>query len=476
MTRDTRDQRCVIVAGASGFIGSALSDVFDDDDYDLIGLSRNPEAAVAWSDGYHWRQCDLFSRKQTFEAMKGADVAIYLVHSMLPSADLSQGTFADMDVICADNFARAAAHHGVEQIVYVSALLPRTASKSTWRRGEITHVLGSYDTEVTTLRAGFVIGPGGAATDMIFGLVERLPVMLLPKWTSSKVSPIARRDLVELIRFVIDHKANFPGTFEVGGAGVTTYRLMLATVADILGLERRLFRVPVVTPTLSARWISTVTGQPHSIVWPLVERFRHDLLPRENRLQNAAGQTPTPLRRSLQLARSAPAPRPEPAEAAVAIPRHQALTGVDEFNVVRSVQRLTLPHRRTTRWVAEEYARWLPHFMGPFIRASTYENTVRFHLGPLHRPLLTLDLDERISRTDRQLFWIRGGLLSAQHPNARLEFRRIPGRQAVLTAIHLYRPRLPWWIYRLTQAPFHHFVMHAFDRHLRRLDARLTRT
>ncbi len=462
----------VVVAGASGFIGRGLPEVLADD-FELVGLSRDPRRAARRSPpAYRWRQCDLFSRKQALEALRGADKAVYLVHSMLPSADLSQGSFADMDVICADNFARAAARHGVEHIVYVSALLPRddVPSKTTWRRGEIEHILCSRGTPVTTLRAGFVIGPGGPATNMLFRLVERLPVMFLPRWTSSKVSPIARRDLVELIRFTLQHPDQVGETFEVGGPEITTYRLMLATVASVLGLERRIFRVPVDTPTLSSRWISSVTGQPHSIVWPLVERFRHDLLPSELRLQKATGQRPISIREALYEAHTTREPSHETAPPIPITDEDRPLARTERVNVVRSVHRLTLPEGRTTRWVAREYARWLPHFMGPLLHATTGGGVVHFYLGSLRWPLLTLVLDSDVSRTDRQLFWIRGGILSAHHPQARLEFRRIPDRPAVLTAIHHYRPRLPWWLYLLTQAPFHHLVMRAFDRHLRRLD------
>lgn len=469
----TDNRPTVVVAGASGFIGRGLPPVVGDD-FDLVGLSRNPAELTGQTlRNYRWRQCDLFSRRQAFNALDGADIAIYLVHSMIPSAALSQGKVADMDLICADNFARAADRHGIDHIVYVGELTGADGHRS----DDVEAVLNAYNPTVTTLRAGFVIGPGGAGTEMLVRLVERLPVMLLPTWTSSQVCPIARRDLAELIGYVLANPDETEGSWQVAGRTRTTYRQMLALVAEQAGLDRRFIRTPLDTPWLSAHWISTVTGQPYSLVRPLVQRFRHDLLPQDLRLQKMAGQQPMSVRAAIRQALQAPEP---PTEPALPIPATETYPGWgrgDNVNVVRSVQRLVLPRGRTARWVAEEYARWLPRTMGPFIRATVDERgVVRFFLWRLPWPVLVLALDRDISRPDRRLFWIEGGLLVAPFhgdPGARLEFRRVPNQQAVLSAIHQFHPRLPWPIYVLTQARIHHLVMTAFGRHLRRVNRRI---
>lgn len=141
----------------------------------------------------------------------------------------------------------------------------------------------------------------------------------------------------------------------------------------------------------------------------------------------------------------------------------------------RSVQRLPLPRGRDASWVAAEYARWLPRFMRPFLRVEVDESrTCRFYLRPLRTPLLVLTFAADRSSPDRQLFYVTGGLLSgAPNPKnrPRLEFRSVLDRTVVLSAVHDFNPRLPWLIYRLTQAPVHLLVMNGFARHLARTES-----
>ncbi|MFA6317171.1 MAG: NAD-dependent epimerase/dehydratase family protein, partial [Elusimicrobiota bacterium] len=157
----------VVVAGATGFVGWALAR-FLAWDYRVIGLSRNPPSGGGGpprAGRVEWRACDLFSLKQTEEALEGAGAAFYLVHSMWPSARLTQGSFADMDLICADNFARAAAKAGVTQIVYLGGLIPDDPmlSRHLASRLEVERTLGSRGVPLTALRAGIVIGPFGSS-------------------------------------------------------------------------------------------------------------------------------------------------------------------------------------------------------------------------------------------------------------------------------------------------------------------------
>lgn len=138
----------------------------------------------------------------------------------------------------------------------------------------------------------------------------------------------------------------------------------------------------------------------------------------------------------------------------------------------RSVQRLPLPRGRDASWVAAEYARWLPRFMRPFLRVDVDESrTCRFYFRPLKKPLLVLTFAADRSSADRQLFYVTGGLLTGSiraDARPRLEFRSVLDRTVVLSAVHDFVPRLPWFVYRLTQAPIHLVVMSGFARHLAR--------
>jgi uncharacterized protein YbjT (DUF2867 family) len=475
MSNDT--PKTIVVAGAAGFVGRALPDVFGDD-YRLVGLTRGEtRSGQTSSAGYEWRRCDLFSRKQTLEAVRGADLAVYMVHSMRPSAALTQGHFRDMDLICADNFARAVRRHGVEHIAYVSGIIPEPDQHETDHldehlasRLEVEETLGTYGASVTTLRAGIVIGPGGDLTEIIFRLVERLPVMWLPKWSQNLVSPIARTDLAELVRFVLEHPEHAGRSWDVGGPDTVTYAQILELAAELLGRKRTFFDVPFVTPGLSTAWISGFTGMPMALVRPMIESLRHSKLPRDFQLQEAAGQAPISVRDAMTAAierRQQPDGQPSDDDLGAELVR------IDEPNEVRSVQRLPLPDGRHARWVANAYADWLPRFMRPFMHVTLRDDhLLDFSLRLLPWPILVLELDDRVSQPDRQLYWIRGGLLAGRQAGGRLEFREVLGGKWVLAAIHEFRPRLPWPIYVITQAKIHLFVMHAFARYLAKVSQR----
>ena len=173
----------IAVAGASGFIGQALCERLALT-HTVVALSR---AASPSAGGIERRRCDLFSLLDCERGLTGADVAVYLVHSMMPSARLTQASFADMDLILADNFARAAKRVGVKQIVYLGGVVPETGvlSPHLASRVEVERALAAHGVPVTTLRASLVIGPDGSSFRILQRLVERLPVMLLPRWTRS---------------------------------------------------------------------------------------------------------------------------------------------------------------------------------------------------------------------------------------------------------------------------------------------------
>jgi nucleoside-diphosphate-sugar epimerase len=463
----------IVIAGASGFIGTALADTLGDQ-FELVGLTRNPNRLENTpEDRFEWVVCDLFSRKQTRDALEGADYAIYLVHSMTPSAALTQGNYRDMDLICADNFARACRAHDVEQVIYISGIIPENEDFSGHlaSRLEVERTLGAYGTPVTTLRAGLIVGPGGSSTMMVIRLVERLPWMLCPRWTQTVSQPIALSDVVDLLEFVLGNPDTYDEHYDIGGPEKLTYQEILQITADLLGKDPRMFDVPFLSPALSVLWITIFSGISTALVRPLVESMSHDMITDDRRLQAAADQEPTPFREAMaravgvyQTEENLPARTRKDATGA-------KLVEYEPTNKVRSVQRLPLPPGKDATWVAREYARWLPRAMRPFLRVEVDEQgSMKFFVSVLPWwPLLELDYANVISQTDRQLYWIVGGLLARKQDYARLEFREVLGGRYVLAAIHDFEPRLPWWIYKATQAIVHLIVMHAYRRYLGRL-------
>ncbi|MGM0555924.1 MAG: NAD-dependent epimerase/dehydratase family protein [Myxococcota bacterium] len=466
-------QKRIVIAGASGFIGQALSERLGDE-FELVGLTRDSTRLEHDQQGnFEWVLCDLFSRKQTRDALEGADYAIYLVHSLTPSAALTQGNYRDMDLICADNFARACSTHDVEQVIYISGIMPENEDFSGHlaSRLEVERTLGAYGTPVTTLRAGLIVGPGGSSTMMVIRLAERLPWMLCPKWTETVSQPIALRDVIELVEFVLGNADTYDEHYDIGGPDEMTYQEVLQTTADLLGKNPRMFSVPFLSPALSVLWIRLFSGISTALVRPLVESMSYEMITDDRRLQEAAGQEPTPFKEAMAHAVDVYKNNGEKLPVRT---RKQAtgarLVKYEPVNKVRSVQRLPLPPGQDATWVAREYARWLPRAMRPFLRVEVDDDgNMKFFISILPWwPLLELDYADVVSQTDRQLYWITGGLLAQEQDFGRLEFREVLGGRYVLAAIHDFKPRLPWWIYKATQAIVHLLVMHAYRRYLGR--------
>lgn len=461
----------LVVAGASGFVGRALGAALAREGrFRLVGLSRSRRAP---SEGYdEWRAVDLFSMLETERALEGASVAVYLVHSMMPNDALTQARFADLDLLCADNFARAAAKAGVKQIVYLGGLVPPDGelSEHLQSRLEVERALAAHGVPVTTLRAGLIVGPGGSSFEILTNLVERLPVMVCPAWTATRTQPIALDDAVALLSFAIGRESCASRTYDIGGPDVLTYREMMERTAEALGKRRWLLTVPLFSPSLSTLWVTLFSGASRALVAPLVQSLRHEMVARDRELADAAGVVGIPFRdvlaQSITEMRSA-----GPKKQVDATPKATKARMTRGPRRARSIQRLPLPDGRSARWVAVEYFRWLEGAMRPFLRVDLSEDGshARIAIAGTRVSLLELRLAAERSTDDRPLLYIVGGLLSNDDGRGRLELREVRGTQTVLAALHDYIPRLPFFLYRRTQAIAHLWVMWRFARHLARV-------
>lgn len=457
----------VVVAGASGFVGMALLPVLAEQ-FDVVALSRTANSDLP---GVKWVRCDLFSLLQTERALQSADYAVYLVHSMLP-ARLTQARFEDMDFILADNFARSAARAGVKQIVYLGGIIPDDAqlSRHLASRLEVERVLSARGVPVTSLRAGLIVGPRGSSFRIVLRLVRRSPVLLCPHWTKSMTQPVSLRDVVRLLRFCLGREEMFGRAFDLGGPEVMSYVDLLRRTADRLGYRRFIVAVPFIPTRLSVFATRLVTGAHRELVKPLVESMRHAMVAHSPTLQERAGVTAQPFDEALDEALAGE-------QGARNADEHLARRDIysEAGRYVCSIQRLPLPPGRDAIWVAKEYARWLPTLFKFVLRVTADSRlNLAFRVTGLKRPLLELGYSSDRSSADRPLYYITGGLLAREadasdgRAPARLEFRESPDRRSVLAAIFNYRPSLPWWFYRLTQAPMHLIVMKMFGWHLAR--------
>jgi uncharacterized protein YbjT (DUF2867 family) len=253
------------VVGASGFIGRALIPVLDD----VVAVSRRPgPGGVA---------ADVTDAESLRGAFDGAGVVYHLVHS------LGSDDFSDRDRRAAQNVAAEAERAGVEQIIYLGGLGEGSLSEHLRSRRETAEALASGSVAVTTLRAAVVIGRGSTAFETIVALVDRLPVMVAPRWVSTPTQPIA---LADVVRYLAAMRGRALGkTFDVGGPEVLTYGDMIRRVARIRGRQPRIVEVPVLSPRLSSYWLHLVTPVEAKVARPLVEGLRNPTVARDERIR-----------------------------------------------------------------------------------------------------------------------------------------------------------------------------------------------
>jgi uncharacterized protein YbjT (DUF2867 family) len=448
----------LVIAGASGFVGRALAPLLSKR-FRVIGLSRSHRKG---GDGFaEYRKCDLFSLKQAERALEGAEYAVYLVHNMMPSAKLTQGDFADLDMVCADNFARAAACAGIKQIIFLGGLCPSdgSLSKHLESRVEVERALASHGVPVTTLRAGVILGGAGSSFQIMARLVQRLPIMVCPRWTNTRTQAVALIDVVRLIDYVVGRQEHYSRVHDVSAPEVVTYRKMMTMTAEALGKRRVFIPSRFLSPGLSRLWVSLITGAPRALVAPLVQSLKHEMVAGDSSLAEAARLPRTSMREAIALAI---------ADDDGASPHaFQGPTGRNRHRLVRSVQRMKLPESWTAERAALDYVRWLPRFLRGLLRIRREAGEgFSFVLVPLGLTLLTLTHSAERSSADRQLFHVTGGALARANTKARFELRQVLGGRTLLTVVHDYEPTLPWFMYVFTQAQFHKWLMHRFSAHL----------
>jgi len=246
------DGHTVLVAGASGFVGRRLCPALEAAGHRVVAMTRRPEKYDGVGDPVVG---DVHDPATLHSALAGCDIAYYLVHS-LASAD-----FERLDAEAASAFGKAAAEAGVQRIVYLGGLGNDDDELSPHLRSrrQVERLLGEAGVPVTTLRAGIVIGHEGLSWEMTRQLVERLPLMVTPRWVSTRTQPIALDDVVRYLVGVLDVPETEGRPFEVGGDEVLRYADMMRRVAAIEDRPLLLLPVPLLSPKLSSHWLSLIT-------------------------------------------------------------------------------------------------------------------------------------------------------------------------------------------------------------------------
>ena len=214
------------------------------------------------------------------------DVAFYLIHSMSSAT----GDFEKMEADSAENFKNRMEQTLVKQVIYLSGIVNESKlSKHLTSRKNVEAILAEGTFALTTLRAGIIIGSGSASFEIIRDLVEKLPVMVTPRWLHTKCQPIAIRNVIQFLNGVILKEVTYNKSFDIGGPDVLTYKQMLLRFAKIRGLKRQIFVVPVMTPKLSSYWLYFVTSTSYTLATNLVNSMKVEVICAPNDLAAQLG-------------------------------------------------------------------------------------------------------------------------------------------------------------------------------------------
>lgn len=294
-----------MLTGATGYVGGRLAPRLLDAGYRLRCYVRSPgklsDRAWAANEDVEIIEGELKDEASLQRAMAGCDAAYFLVHSMIAAG----ATYAARDRSMAESFTRCAERAGVRRIIYLGGMgeLGEGLSEHLRSRREVEETLASGTVPVTVLRAAMIIGSGSASFEILRYLVERLPIMVTPRWVSTESQPIAIRNVLGYLIDCLRVAETTGRTFDIGGPDVMSYRHLMELMAEVLGLPRRLILpVPVLTPRLSSLWIHLVTPLDKNIARPLAEGLRNRLVCRDNQAQELMPQELLCVRTAFQLA------------------------------------------------------------------------------------------------------------------------------------------------------------------------------
>lgn len=287
MASSTPNATHVLVCGATGYVGGRLVRRLLDRGYWVRCLVRSPEklSKFSWKDHAHLSVIpgELEDDEATGKALEGVEAAFYLVHSM----QSARGEYAQRDRELATSFREAAERSACRQIIYLGGLgeLGPDLSEHLHSRREVADILRSGSIPTTVFRAAMIIGSGSASFETLRYLVERLPIMVTPKWVTTETQPIAIRDVLRYLVDCIEVDATKGETLDIGGPDVMTYREIMQVMAEKLKLRKRIIvPVPVLTPNLSSLWIGLVTPVSNRIARPLAEGLKNRTVCRDRKV------------------------------------------------------------------------------------------------------------------------------------------------------------------------------------------------
>ncbi len=279
----------ILLTGATGYIAQRLLPVLLEAGHEVVCCVRDKNRFAA--DKYASAKLQVieanFLEKDRLTAIPSdIDAAYYLIHSMSTSGQ----DFEKLEQTSAENFRERIGQTSAKQVIYLSGIINEEhLSKHLHSRKNVEEILSDASFALTTLRAGIIVGSGSASFEIIRDLVEKLPVMIAPRWLNTACQPIAIRNVIEYLSGVLLKEETYNQSFDIGGTEVLTYKQMLLRFAKVRRLKRRIFVVPVMTPKLSSYWLYFVTSTSYTLAKNLVDSMKVEVICKPNKLRELLG-------------------------------------------------------------------------------------------------------------------------------------------------------------------------------------------
>ena len=291
----------ILLTGATGYIGKRLLPVLVEEGHEVICCVRdskrfNPPASLRNS--IEIVEADLLDKGSLKGIPKDIDGAYYLVHSMSTSTD-----YRSLEQESAINFRNTLNETNVKHVVYLSGIVNESSlSKHLDSRKNVEIELGKGNYNFTALRAGIIVGSGSASFEIMRDLVEKLPVMVAPKWLNTRCQPIGVSDVIAFLLKTLFHPDTYNKDFDIGGPDILSYKEMLLVFSQVRHLKRKIFIIPVMTPRLSSYWLYFVTSTSYKLAIALVNSMKIEVICRNDDLNKILEVDPVSYKEALLMA------------------------------------------------------------------------------------------------------------------------------------------------------------------------------
>lgn len=284
----------ILLTGATGYIGKRLLPILVGQGHDVICCVRDKNRFYCpkeFRKKIVLIEVDFLKPETLIAIPEDIDAAYYLIHSM----STSTANFSELERVSAENFVFRINQTRLKQVIYLSGIVNDVSlSKHLSSRKKVEDVLNSGNFAVTTLRAGIIVGSGSASFEIIRDLVHKLPIMITPKWVTTKCQPVAINDVLEFLSKSLLNRVTYNQNFDIGGPDILTYKEMLLGFAKARNLKRSIYIIPVMTPKLSSYWLFFVTSTSYKLAIALVSSMKVEVVCKDNRINDLLNVDPMP--------------------------------------------------------------------------------------------------------------------------------------------------------------------------------------